>query len=464
MEQFRSVFPFAELPAELRNLVYVYALGDLSLADFFDNYYKRLLVAREKPKPWVYHNRSAGRLLAPPNKKTPNVFLINKTILNEASSLFFNSREGLNFNHGMLDFARINEFISPKVLQHVTAINITDAGHNEIIQLHKPGVTQALPCSWNGYIRLLTEMGAGLSASGHRLKVLTIDFSRDKRLGEHMNECWDAAHTCGFRDQMRDALDNFRGVRGVECVTLLGINPVHAKVLKKRMESKPIQFSDLPKEARKLIYKYSLGWEDISGTVMRAVTDWPDKRKKRFPYPVLTTPTVLLLNKEYSAEAQAVLDQSKKVLRFDLPADHSISKHADMPKLSRFIGRATLKSVQTIKINMESREWSMSMDRDFISALRSRDSKLQKFKLTFRDALKFFQYPMYPDVDIHSHLKRLTTIRGLEKADFSGDLPICYTDPLGAIMASRNRTGLPKLKGIQYGVVVDMEDTHRVDK
>lgn len=440
--------------------VYNYATTDPQrLADYFDKYYERLLAACSQNQPWIYHN--GNRMLAPPNKSAPTVFLINKQIFQEAASLFFQGRRNVSFNHGLLEFAQIREVVTPHILQRMTSLTISDSGHNEIIQLYNAGVTKSLPCSWNGYVRLITQLGTGLSASGHQLQSFTIDFSRDTRLGEHMNACWKSNHVCGFRDQLRTALDTLRGIRGVRCVTLIGLNEEYAAQLKARMESFPVNFSDMPEHVRKIIYGHALGWNDISGTIMRAVAGRPEMKKKSFPYPLLTTPTILLMNKQFSAEAINVLNDSKQMLKFDLPAGHNI-KPADMPKLSRFIGRTTLKTVRAIEIKMQSRDWLESLDRHFLSALASPSSKLKSFDLVFLDDQIGRQWPEYPDHYLHQYLNNLRSIRGLENAHFSGTLPLCYTDPLASAMTTPYRTRLPKMRVVRRGTVADMDDAHRV--
>lgn len=448
--------------------VYKYATTNpQQFADFWDHFYERLLAAKSK-KTRVYHNPGAYRYLAPPTLKAPNVFLVNKQISREASYYFFNSGRNLSFHHGLLEIAQMSEVISPTILQSMTSISITDAGHDQVIQIQE-GSQQSLPSSWNGYMRLLTQLGTGLSTNGHRLKNLTIDFSRDKKLGEHMIQCWDARHMCGFRDQFRDALATFHGVRCVGHVELLGFNPVHAAELRKRMESKPVEFKDLPKDARNIIFTKALGlsWEGISDNIMQAIADRPtNSKKKGFPYPILSTPTVLLLNKEYSAEASKILKESKKMLKLVLPDCTNVIKLPDMPKLSRFIGRETLKSIQGIEITMSSRAWLASLDKQFFTALSSKTRRLESFNLSFSDSEEYQQYPVYPDGDLHQNFgQRLAQLHGLKVVKFEGTLPICYTDPLATVMTMprRSRATRPKMKCLSRGSVVDIDDgIHRV--
>lgn len=464
MKNIRRIFPFLDLPPELRCVVYEHCVTDLSDLDaFFDGYYNRLITARATRN---YFDRPNGKHLPPVEKKAPNVFFINRQIFNEAVYLFYQNIRRIRFDHGMLDIVAIKDFISPHILQNVRSIHITDAGHNEVIRVHhsKP---LSLPQSWNGYMHLLTQLGTMLSETSHKLQDLTINFSRDQKLGEHMNLCWEADHICGFKDQMRDALDTFRGVRGVGKVTLIGLNPGHSRRLKTRMESKVVEFKDLPRNVRNIIYGKALGWKDISGTFTRAVANWPEV-KKNFTYPQLSTPTVLLLNKEYSAEAHQVLAENQKELSIVLRAGHNLLSHDKMPFLGGFIGTKALKKVQSIDIKIESREWLTSIDRYLISGLSAFDSQLKSFSLFFSDEFtkRYFSAEACPDLELHKELKRLQLLHGLDRVAFSGHLPSCYTGPLAAYMMAKksSRSQSPMLMASYNGYEIDFYSKHALIK
>ncbi|CZT21755.1 uncharacterized protein RCC_07620 [Ramularia collo-cygni] len=87
--------------------------------------------------------------------------------------------------------------------------------------------------------------------------------------------------------------------------------------------------------------------------------------KNSFPYPLLTTPAVLLMNKKCSADTMEVPDDCKHVLRFDIPGAHDI-KPVETPKLCRVVDRETLKSIHPVNIKMQSQDWIESLDRHFI--------------------------------------------------------------------------------------------------
>jgi hypothetical protein len=432
----RGVFPFLYLSGEIRNWIYQFSVGNMDgLNEFLEKYYKKYLDAKTAD---TWYSKTRNRRLRSPKKsmKTPNVFLINKQIAREACYIFFSTRS-VSFDHGLLEIKYISEFISPKVLQNLTKISITDSGHNEIIQLHEANKTQALPASWNGYIRMLTQLGALLAARGHNLQSFTIDFSRDKRLGQHMVDCWDAAYQCGFADQMRDALDFFNDVRGVKNVTLIGLNPTHARKLKHRMQSKKVQFSDLPVTVRNRIYAAALSnWgKDINVAIADTIRNWTDKTMS-VPYPLLSTPTVLLMNKQYSAEALEVFQKFKKTLVILISPVHSIPQGPYM-KLSRFIGRETLKGVGQIAIWAKSQDALKSLDRFFVSALAASDAKLKKFRVDFDDVPGTARYRHHPDGSVFSELERLTDIRGLQHAWLSGMLPSDFSRDMEQVMTSR---------------------------
>lgn len=308
-------------------------------------------------------------------------------------------------------------------------------------------------------MRLLKDLGKIL-AKGHNLKNLTIRFG-DDRLQEHMTECVSTRHDCGFRDQMRDAINSLRRVHNVKKVTLIGIIPDQARAMQDRMQNPAIGFGDLPRELRDLIYEQAVDWPDISKSIIRAMANWPD-HVVRFPYPRRRiTPTALLLNKQFSAEALQAL--RKKPLNILLPCDHRITDQEKVPMLTRLISRQALKNVESITIRMESWEWVYTIERSFALALAT-SPYLKRFRLEYKDTLKpsFLSSVHYPDNKLHLCLRELKRIRGLESATFEGDLPLCYADPLSKIMTSPRytREPLPELKAInELGDMLIIDDS-----
>ncbi|EME86118.1 uncharacterized protein MYCFIDRAFT_214119 [Pseudocercospora fijiensis CIRAD86] len=431
LSHIKDTFPFMDLPAELRNDIYIHSIDFTTLERYFDAAYQTL-ITNKKIKNRQHHA---------PQRKTPTIFLINRQIFRESSYLLQKSF-CVRFSHGLLKTGSIENVISVNLLRQVSSIEITDSGHPII----KGSI---LPQSWHGYMTLLSELGKIL-AEGHKLKELVIDF-KDDRLKEHMTHCYEADYQCGFRDQMQKALESLRNVRGIGKVTLNGLNAQEAKELKSLMEKKPVNFMSLPLELRDMIYEHTMDISEISKPLTRGLIDYPHKTKD-FPFPPLTTPNVLLLNKQISEEAIKVL--RKKPVHITFTSKHNISDQAKLPSILAFVSRGSLKQVKTITITMESWEWVYNLENRLINILAA-SKHLQNFHFNFHDSLKSsftkLSTQRYPDKQIHDSLKKLTKIRGLTQVTFSGDLPIVYTDALAQIMTSKPSipdAKLPKLKAV----------------
>jgi len=192
----RSLFPFLHLPAEIRNLIYHFAIDITAAQKLIDRYYQLCkgvddLQTVGAPIVW---------------SKPPTILLINRQIHAEAT--FVLKKRGLVFDHGLLDLADITEFVPKGLLRTVSSITVTDAGHGLFprnIAMH----------SWIGYMTLIEQLGDVLS-QGHNLNNLTINLADDD-LVPHVTACWNAAYYCFYRDSLRRALNSLRAVHSIPC-------------------------------------------------------------------------------------------------------------------------------------------------------------------------------------------------------------------------------------------------------
>ncbi|TKA68369.1 hypothetical protein B0A55_07474 [Friedmanniomyces simplex] len=491
--QIRSVFRFLDLPGELKNIIYENCIDISAAQHILQRYYDSLrdctdLRAVEAPLVW---------------SKTPTILLINRQIHAEAS--FYLRNRSLTFDHGLLDLVDVTDFVSPNLFRTVTSITIDDSGH----PLFQPNI---LAASWVGYTSLVQQLGDILS-EGHQLKTFTLSLT-NKDLIPHVTTCWNGHHVCGFRDSLLKACDALRAVRNVGLVTFRGLPEPLSSQLKARMESAPINFLDLPSEIRNAIYGEALDWSDINKQLARTIRLWSNKNLSP-PFPALTTPTVLLLNRQISAEAQAVLHRKPLTLVF--PRDHGMQKQDHVPNMLKFITPSTLLNVEHLVLELHSWEWIYSLDhflpvfaspstatttaiasarpstitptRITAATLRhhnlllhphptttittSAPPALKTIHIHFADTLKseflVGTTQQYPDETLHLSLSQLAKLRGLERVTFTGDLPACYTAPLTQIMrtspaaAAVGAAALPKLRAVKAsGEVVAVEDGEKV--
>lgn len=388
-------------------------------------------------------------------KGTPNVLLICKQVYLEAREML--KKQGISFHHGLLDICGLDNLMNTSILSNIQSLTIDAKGHEMLPKAHK-----LLGPSWRGHLDLIVDISVVL-AKGHRLKNFTLDFT-DPKLHAHVHECWTKPIRCDFRDQLAEALEHLRKIRGVGNVKLIGIPPALAADLKQHMESTPRSLLDMPGEVRNLIYSYAADWSDISTQITRTMKAWvaaddaanrdaeygAEPQKTDPTYSRRSTPTILLLNKQIHAEAKGIVHA--KPLRLTLPEHPNMAKTSDTLNALKFITPATLAHVAHLHVHVASWEWTYSLDR-LLPQLAARH-RLRTLTFTFRDALKrvFLQQgKKYPDHTLHLSLSGLAAVRGVGAVTFAGDLPEVYTAPLKMIMEGARVEGerLPALKAIR---------------
>ena len=305
-------------------------------------------------------------------------------------------------------------------------------------------------------------------ADGHKLKNLIIDLE-DPEMVIHVTKCWDggqAAYKCDFRDHLKDAFTHLRKIRGVPNVTLKGFPAAVAQELKTHMQSKPKNFLDLPAELRNEIYRYAVDRSYITRAINIFMNSWIDRKKPMPAYPVLTTPTILLLNKRIYNEALPVI--RAQTVQITFPIEHTLQTQPEVPELTRFISPLSLQQLQHLSLRIEKWEWVYAVENT--CKILAAGHQLNTFELYFRDALKakFLSGVgrCYPDKALHDSLNGLCAIRGVKKVVIEGDLPAVYAWGLKTIMeGSVDAKEVPKLMGVSTnGAMMEIETGEYVEQ
>ena len=398
---------------------------------------------------------------------TPTILLLNRQLYHEALALL--RKRSLVFNHGLLDLLTVNDFMCNGLFRNVASITISDVGH----PLFQKNIMQE---SWFGYMSLIGQVAHALTNETHHLKSLTISLSSEQLVG-HVTECWTGSWKCGFRDSLRKALSALRKVRNIPEVKLVGFPAELTKEVTQIMQSPVTNFMDMPREIRDLIYQGCADWSDVTPALARVMESWVDKTKPP-TYSALSTPNVLLISKQITTEALAVLH--KKPLQLSMPREHDMREQKSVPNMCMLISPNTLRTVRHLRIDVQSWEWVFSLSiflRAFYTApdtdiktpipdeTEARQSSLTSVHFAFHDILRSTilteSDSPYPDDTLHTTLKQLAKIRGLKDVIITGDLPACYTTPLKQIMLSApNITGdLPQLMAEKHdGSVVSADE------
>lgn len=421
----RKTFPFLNLPPELRAIIYEFALETDSIQKILARYYEQI-------KDVVVEKDVAGIESPMIYRETPHLFRINRQIYLESVGLI--SKRAVTFDHGMLDLANLKDFARPSFWCNLGSITINDSGH-KLVKPNMPGV------SWIGYTLLITQLAEAL-AEGHKLKHFEISFV-DADAMTHMNDCWDEEYRCGYRDTLKEALNKLRDVRNVGNVTFQGLPRTVMRELKARMESSPTSFLDLPRELRDTIYSYSADWSGISTQIKQNMENW-GRRVRNPPRPFLKTPTILLLNRQITSEAEEVLQA--KPLNLSLPKLCSNIRCVEQLKIEKFISLDTISQIQHLNLKIKTWGWLPLLTKLFecLAPTSHPDhdatSKLQSFTLHLPDdsnkRLWFRDKPLNEFDTLKQCLYALRKVRGLKTVTFSGDLPAYLTDPLEIAMLS----------------------------
>ncbi len=137
----------------------------------------------------------------------------------------------------------------------------------------------------------------------------------------------------------------------------------------------PTSFLSLPYRLRHEIYTYAIDWPDLrvpftrlARECQRVEANWESRREPKCTIPsprvaARTTPTLLLLNRQITAEALPVLRAKTLVLETLPPYTPFLGRPMD---ITDFIGEATLQRVRRVLLKMDlvmdARGWAKTVE------------------------------------------------------------------------------------------------------
>ncbi|KAG9601793.1 hypothetical protein KCU77_g5973, partial [Aureobasidium melanogenum] len=399
-----------DLPAELRNRIYSYALS----LDFFDK-------AHEKSLTRGYTHTT----------KQCSVLLMNHKTSDEAKKMIFSTPITLSYGLELemspdsvliphMGPDSIRTYFPASRLQNTSHLTISDVGYrgkerDSLKEKH-----------FVGFSRLLREV-AEICREGHKLKHLHVSFRSDL-----VKEYIDQLTTSEIAQKwMFEVISSLREIQGVGSggVTLdFDIN--HSSTTKQQliadMESPHTGLLSLPKHVRQKIYSYAMDFNDVTKQ-MRDYTLWS---------PTPTTPTMLLLNRQISAEAISYIRE--------MPLELDLNPSMTFFLLDAYVSLETIGHIKHVRIDVQRATQLQGLAEDLITAWANNIypmdgcSSLESFELHYHEPalrkLLLEKNERYPPDNLATAMSQFGKMRSIPKVKITGTLPRCFTDAIKSNM------------------------------
>ncbi|KAG9523156.1 hypothetical protein KCV07_g2750, partial [Aureobasidium melanogenum] len=405
-----QIFRFMDLPRELRNRIYSYALS----LDFYDK-------AHEKGFTCGYTH----------NTKQCNVLLMNRQTSDEAQKMIRSTPITLSYGLELeMSFdllltphmgpESIRNYFPEARLCNVSQLTISDVGYRgkkRILLKEKHFV---------GLSRLLREV-AEICREGHKLQHVLVSFQSDL-----VKEYIDQLTTSEVAQKwMFEVISSLREIRGVgRGRVTLDIDINHSSTTKQQlvadMESPHTGLLSLPKHVRQKIYGYALDFNDATKQM----------RDYALSSPTLTTPTMLLVNRQISAEVASFIRE--------VPLEISTDPSVDIVFLSEFISLETVGHIKHVRLNVQRAEQLGWLASELVEAWTcgndelTADSRLESFELNYHEpGLRITlldKNERYPPKDVADAMTRFGKMRSIPEVRITGTLPRCFAGAIESNM------------------------------
>jgi len=411
-------FNLLELPAELRIeiLEYVLADGYGSINKILDRYVQQLM------------RSGTGIVLAQfDNIKlhTPPILLANKQIYRNARMIL--DRKPLVINHGLLLF-KLTQFISAPTLRNIQHIILSDSGHDPL--------DANLPRSFIGHLHLNMAMANWLSAPGHRLLSLKLDYC-SPTLQKHVEECWIGQPQCDIRVWLEQIVNSWREVRTLNHLKINGWMPeTMQKELQNSLTSAYCPLLFLSHDVRRHIYHACIDLDSVSRTI-NAYNN-PNLKVDKETSITCAAPSVLFLSRRLTPEITSYLANEPLIIDLIFPPRPTTT----LRDLTMYISPFLLRKIQHIRIILRHRAWLSMLGN--LSEILAGKHALLSFHLHFVDDRMKSRKTVSLDGKLEVALTPLHKIYGVKHVSFGGDLAnagLCdalFLNNLQSIMTSKS--------------------------
>lgn len=405
-----QTFCFVDLPSEIRNRVYRYALN----LSFYDNAHEESF--------------TSGRA---PITKQCNVLLMNHKTSDEAMEMIFSTPITLSYglelemsSDSMLTTHMspdsIRDYFPPSRLRNTSHLTISDVGYrgknrDSLKEKHFVGLS-----------RLLREV-AEICREGHKLKHVLVSFQSDL-VKEYIEQL---ASSEVAQRWMFEVISSLREVRGVgRGRVTLDVDINHPSTTKQQliadMESPHGGLLSLPKHVRQKIYGYAADFNHGA--------NW--MRGNAFESPLPTTPTMLLLNRQISAEVASYIRE--------VPLEITPNSSWEILMLDAFVSLDTLCHIKHIRLNVQRaphlQELAESLIRAWThdSSLMVDHHSLESFELNYHEPTlrksMLDKNERYPPEDVAAAMTNFGIMKSIPKVKITGTLPRCFADAITSNM------------------------------
>lgn len=426
-----AVFPFQKLPPEIRNMIYELALDFDSLHGYFRLYIEKM---NEAHRAEVHPDK-----ISPPHVHvhTPGILLVNREISHEARSVLY--RKPLVFSNGLIK-AHLSDIMSEELITRVTHLRIDDAG-GDLLEKKFRGAP------FLGYLNLFKEL-SGLLKGPHSLKSLEIEI-QNADFAWHLTHCLNNPrhYYCGMNGFVNKGKTFLRRIHGIQNVTLKGVftqSIINDVISELQAPASP--FLRLPGELRNQIYDGLLNWNEASNRFNKRIQAQITLNADRLMPPQKRTPSILLLNRQITSEARAILHKKPIVIDFKIDPQRLVLKNKKLPSLFNFFSRGVFQTAPRVVLKMNHSAYAAVIPE--LAKAWEEKHNLRRFKLHFIDDLKntFLNGgSFYPDENMSRKVSSLAKVRGVRSASITGSLWGGYCVALEETMESSHGEVAEKL-------------------
>ncbi|KAH7042034.1 hypothetical protein B0J12DRAFT_743597 [Macrophomina phaseolina] len=323
----RTQFPFLQLPAELRNLIYELTLDFDGVGRLLTDHYEAHV--------------NDGTIIHWPELQTHPLLVVNKQISREARYILH--RKTLRLPHSTTPNGMITDVVSRHLLENLRKVDITR--DDSFGEMHTW-------CDFLEFFRLI-KSAVKIWVDCHKLQELTI-VMQGRQVVNHLDLCPAQGH-CYFLDEIEKMMGSLKELRGIKKVTFGGFLKDYASEAKEWMETPPAYIlKTIPLQVRKKIYSYLVNLNDANAALVKAsntaVASWNPPKTMDAIAPPRTSPAIIRANEQIRDEVYDTMYAD--TFTISAPPPHHVHT---CTTITNFISEDNLRMVRHLALDIDSR-------------------------------------------------------------------------------------------------------------